>query len=225
MTDLFKRQAVDVKLARGEALRQAMMAMVDGPGYADAAGKTEFAYAHRYSGRLTQSSATAESAEMVLPWNARPGISFPAGLLLVAVAMQPRAASAHSGASAVAHCRATVGRPIVQACMQSKIQHFGGARRHHVATCRQDAKPAVRACVQRTVPHLVEHCRATVGRPMVQACTRSCGEGRRPAASVRRALPFVDFLGRAGVRLARRGGGNGESDRLTVNAFRGSAPC
>jgi CHAT domain-containing protein len=46
VTDLFKRQAVDVKLARGEALRQAMMAMVDGPGYADAAGKTEFAYAH-----------------------------------------------------------------------------------------------------------------------------------------------------------------------------------
>ena len=46
VTDLFKRQADDAKLARGEALRQAMMAMVDGPGYTDAAGKTEFAYAH-----------------------------------------------------------------------------------------------------------------------------------------------------------------------------------
>ncbi|WP_291859760.1 CHAT domain-containing protein [Bradyrhizobium sp.] len=46
VTDLFKRQANDKNLTRGEALRQAMMAMVDGPGYADAAGKTEFAYAH-----------------------------------------------------------------------------------------------------------------------------------------------------------------------------------
>ena len=46
VTDLFKRQADDRKLARGEALRQAMMAMVDGRGYTDASGKTEFAYAH-----------------------------------------------------------------------------------------------------------------------------------------------------------------------------------
>jgi CHAT domain-containing protein len=46
VTDLFKRQAADKHLARGEALRQAMMAMVDGQGYTDGAGKTEFAYAH-----------------------------------------------------------------------------------------------------------------------------------------------------------------------------------
>jgi CHAT domain-containing protein len=46
VTDLFKRQADDPKLARGEALRQAMMTLVDGPGYAGADGKTEFAYAH-----------------------------------------------------------------------------------------------------------------------------------------------------------------------------------
>ncbi|MDP3690745.1 MAG: CHAT domain-containing protein [Bradyrhizobium sp.] len=46
VTDLFKRQADDKGLTRGEALRQAMMAMVDGPGYVDAAGKTEFSYAH-----------------------------------------------------------------------------------------------------------------------------------------------------------------------------------
>jgi CHAT domain-containing protein len=46
ITDLFKRQADDPKLARGEALRQAMMALVDGPGYLGADGKTEFAYAH-----------------------------------------------------------------------------------------------------------------------------------------------------------------------------------
>ncbi|MET0677542.1 MAG: CHAT domain-containing protein [Bradyrhizobium sp.] len=46
VTDLFKRQAADPKLTRGEALRLAMMALVDGPGYAGADGKTEFAYAH-----------------------------------------------------------------------------------------------------------------------------------------------------------------------------------
>lgn len=46
VTDLFKRQADNPKLTRGEALRQAMMAMVDGPGYVGADGKMEFAYAH-----------------------------------------------------------------------------------------------------------------------------------------------------------------------------------
>jgi CHAT domain-containing protein len=46
VTDLFKRQADDPKLGRSEALRQAMMALVDGPGYLNSEGKTEFAYAH-----------------------------------------------------------------------------------------------------------------------------------------------------------------------------------
>jgi CHAT domain-containing protein len=46
VTDLFKRQADDPKLTRGEAMRRAMMALVDGPGYLGADGKTEFAYAH-----------------------------------------------------------------------------------------------------------------------------------------------------------------------------------
>jgi CHAT domain-containing protein len=46
VTDLFKRQASDPKLGRSEALRQAMMALMDGPGYLNTEGKTEFAYAH-----------------------------------------------------------------------------------------------------------------------------------------------------------------------------------
>lgn len=46
ITDLFKRQADDPNLTRGEALRQAMMALADGKGYLDAAGNTEFTYAH-----------------------------------------------------------------------------------------------------------------------------------------------------------------------------------
>lgn len=46
VTDLFRRQAENPKLGRSEALRQAMMALVDGPGYRNGEGKTEFAYAH-----------------------------------------------------------------------------------------------------------------------------------------------------------------------------------
>jgi CHAT domain-containing protein len=46
VTDLFKRQADDPKITRGEALREAMMALADGPGYVGSDGKTEFAYAH-----------------------------------------------------------------------------------------------------------------------------------------------------------------------------------
>jgi CHAT domain-containing protein len=46
VTDMFKRQADDASITRAEALRQAMMALVDGPGYTDDNGKTQFAYAH-----------------------------------------------------------------------------------------------------------------------------------------------------------------------------------
>jgi CHAT domain-containing protein len=46
ITDLFKRQADDPTLTRAEALRQAMMTLVDGPGYVGSDGTTEFAYAH-----------------------------------------------------------------------------------------------------------------------------------------------------------------------------------
>lgn len=46
ITDLFKRQADDPGLTRGEALRQAMTALMDGKGFLDASGKTEFTYAH-----------------------------------------------------------------------------------------------------------------------------------------------------------------------------------
>jgi len=46
VTDLFRRQAVDPKLSRGEALRQAMIALLDERGFTDDGGKTLFAYAH-----------------------------------------------------------------------------------------------------------------------------------------------------------------------------------
>jgi CHAT domain-containing protein len=45
-TDLFRRQAAEPSLTRAEAMRQAMIALMDGPGMVDAAGRTAFSYAH-----------------------------------------------------------------------------------------------------------------------------------------------------------------------------------
>jgi CHAT domain-containing protein len=45
-TDLFRRQHADQTLSRGEALRRAMMALMDGPGFIGPDGKTVFTYAH-----------------------------------------------------------------------------------------------------------------------------------------------------------------------------------
>ena len=45
-TDLFRRQAEKNTLTRAEALRLAMMALVDGKGYVDDQGRTVFTYAH-----------------------------------------------------------------------------------------------------------------------------------------------------------------------------------
>jgi CHAT domain-containing protein len=46
VSDMFVRQTADPKLTRAEALRQAMMALLDGPGFTNANGDTVFAYAH-----------------------------------------------------------------------------------------------------------------------------------------------------------------------------------
>jgi CHAT domain-containing protein/tetratricopeptide (TPR) repeat protein len=46
VSDMFERQASDPSLTRAEALRQAMLKLIDGKGYADEQGKTQFAYAH-----------------------------------------------------------------------------------------------------------------------------------------------------------------------------------
>jgi len=45
-SDLFRRVAADQSLTRAEALRQAMMAVLDGPGSVDSSGNTDFTYAH-----------------------------------------------------------------------------------------------------------------------------------------------------------------------------------
>jgi CHAT domain-containing protein len=46
IADIFHRQGADPGLSRAEALRQAMMGLVDGPGFVDASGATLFSYAH-----------------------------------------------------------------------------------------------------------------------------------------------------------------------------------
>ncbi len=45
-TDLFGRQRADPALTRGEALRQAMIGLLDGPGAVDGSGRTVYSYAH-----------------------------------------------------------------------------------------------------------------------------------------------------------------------------------
>jgi CHAT domain-containing protein len=45
-TGVFRRQAADPTLSRAEALRQSMMALLDGPGAVNATGRTVFTYAH-----------------------------------------------------------------------------------------------------------------------------------------------------------------------------------
>jgi CHAT domain-containing protein len=46
MTGVFKRQGADSSISRSEALRQSMLALIDGPGAVDGSGKTIFSYAH-----------------------------------------------------------------------------------------------------------------------------------------------------------------------------------
>ncbi len=45
-TDIFRRQAENPMLSRAQALRQAMLALIDGPGHVDGAGRSVFSYAH-----------------------------------------------------------------------------------------------------------------------------------------------------------------------------------
>ena len=46
VSDLIRRHVADARVARAEALRQAMLALVDGPGFLDDAGKELAAFAH-----------------------------------------------------------------------------------------------------------------------------------------------------------------------------------
>lgn len=45
-TELFRRQTRDPALTRAQALRQTMLALIDGPGATDSTGGTRYSYAH-----------------------------------------------------------------------------------------------------------------------------------------------------------------------------------
>lgn len=75
--------------------------------------------------------------------------------------------------AAIVHCRQTVGRSIVDACMKRRGQASA------LEACRERAAPTVQACVrqglvasfgQARIDRAVEHCRQTVGRPIVRSC-------------------------------------------------------
>src|SRR4029077_12821693 len=61
VSDLFHRQSVDPRLSRGEALRQAMTAMIDGGGYLDTTDRMLFSYAHPHAGSGTRQEAAKPS--------------------------------------------------------------------------------------------------------------------------------------------------------------------
>jgi hypothetical protein len=126
--------------------------------------------------------------------------------VLALAALAQTAHARHTGASATKECRETVGRPIVHACVRSKLQHVGGKRHHHVPACREDARPAVRACIERTVPHVVAYCRKTVGRPMVRACVqnRIQREGGPPGQFVEGCRMSISWAVRACVSRTAR---------------------
>lgn len=77
-------------------------------------------------------------------------------------------------------CRASVGRPVVRACIKSRLQAQGGMPIQHLSTCREVASPAVRGCFQTAMKDVIASCRASVGKPIVQACVgeRVKSEGR-----------------------------------------------
>ena len=64
--------------------------------------------------------------------------------IVVALLSLPQAASALSMEQANANCRETVGRPIVQACMQE--MRGSGDKESNLVKCRAKASPTVRAC-------------------------------------------------------------------------------
>lgn len=81
-------------------------------------------------------------------------------------------ALAATAAEALAKCRLTVGRPVVQACIQQRLHAVGGMPEQHVTQCREQASPAVKGCFQNAMKDVIMNCRLTVGKPIVQACVR-----------------------------------------------------
>jgi hypothetical protein len=121
------------------------------------------------------------------------GLAF---LIAVAALMTPRVepALALDFQRAIEHCRDNIGLPIVQSCLYARGEgtEFEG--------CRANASPNVRACVQKTmiasrgradVQRAIEHCRQTVGRPIVESCMRARSKSAQFEACRIEATPKV----------------------------------
>lgn len=108
---------------------------------------------------------------------------------LFSVLMGAEAVSAFSFDEAIERCRQTVGRPIVRACMWSRRWDVTGqSGGTDLNACKAWATPRVRACVRTAmtaaygrakVEQTIEHCRQTLGRPIVQACMSGLRDGAK----------------------------------------------
>jgi hypothetical protein len=124
-------------------------------------------------------------------------------LLLALGVAEPALGSAFE--RTIERCRDRIGRPIVQACLSDR----GKGAAYEV--CREEASPKVLACVQRAmiassgrgdIQQAMEHCRQTVGRPIVETCMRSGGSGAALEACRTQASPRVRACVRAGLIAA-----------------------
>ena len=100
--------------------------------------------------------------------------------LLFAASFTSERATAASASQTIESCRATIGRPVVRACIQQKLQSEGGFPQQHLPGCRATASPAVRSCFQTAMKDVIAGCRNSVGKPIVEACVqaRIASEGR-----------------------------------------------
>jgi hypothetical protein len=109
---------------------------------------------------------------------------------LFSVLLDADAASAFSFEETIKRCRQTVGRPIVRDCMSGKS---GDVRGVDFDACRARAAPRVHACIREAmilafgyakVERVIEHCRETLGRPIVKACMIDAQPGAKRATRI-----------------------------------------
>ena len=100
--------------------------------------------------------------------------------LLIAGIFPLDRAAAISASETLENCRATIGRPVVRACVQNRLQRNGGYPQQHLSACRETASPAVRSCFQTAMKDVIAACRRSVGKPIVEACVHAhvASEGR-----------------------------------------------
>jgi hypothetical protein len=108
---------------------------------------------------------------------------------------------------AIVHCRQTVGRPLVQTCMNTQ------GKGPELEECRKDATPRVRACVRERMiaaygrakfEQAIARCRQTVGRPIVRACMGAGRAGADLETCRSKASPRVRACVQRRMRTARR---------------------